>query len=130
MLPKVTEDQLRVLRRLADDVRDTLAEAGLPMTGDLSPGLRVGVRVEVDPADDEAGGVWVDWCTHPRMAEAAANCVAEGRVDDPVLTRQGDVQEAMQQALLAILTSAGFQASDPDHDYRPYELQVTAGPRP
>ncbi|MCO1578914.1 hypothetical protein M8C13_24470 [Crossiella sp. SN42] len=128
MLPKVSDARLRELRNLADDVRDTLAEAGLPITGDLAPGLRVGVRVEVDPADDEAGGVWVDWHTHPRMANAAADCVNEGRLDDPVLTRQGEVMEAMQQALLAILTSAGFQAGDPDHDYRPYELQVTAGP--
>ncbi|MGW0519451.1 hypothetical protein [Crossiella sp. NPDC003009] len=128
MLPKVTDARLRELRNLADDVRDTLAEAGLPITGDLAPGLRVGVRVEVDPADDEAGGVWVDWHTHPRMATAAADCVNEGRLDDPVLTRQGEVMEAMQQAMLAILTSAGFQARDPDHDYRPYELQVTAGP--
>ncbi|MCK2243024.1 MULTISPECIES: hypothetical protein [unclassified Crossiella] len=130
MLPKVSEDRLRALHGLAADVRDTLAEAGLPMTGDLAPGLRVGVRVEVDPADDEAGGVWVDWHTHPRLAEAAADCVNERRLDDPVLTRQGEVMEAMQQAMLAILTAAGFQAGDPDHDYRPYELQVTAGPRP
>jgi hypothetical protein len=36
--------------------------------------------------------------------------------------------EAMQTALLTILTSAGFQALDPDHDYRPYELQVVSGP--
>lgn len=129
MLPKVTAEELAALNALAEDVRDVLAEAGLPTTGDLAPGLRVGVRVEVDPGDDDAGGVWVAWRTHPQMALAAAVCVDEGRFDDPILTRQGDVLEAMQRALLEILTSAGFQASDPEHDYRPYELLVVSGPK-
>jgi hypothetical protein len=126
-VPRWTEEE-RSWLGLADQVLMALAEAGLPMAGDLPPGYRVGVGVEVNADDGEARGVWVGWHAHPRLAQAAADCVNEQRFDDPVLTRQGDVMEAMQAALLAILTAAGFQARDPDHDYRPYELQVVCGP--
>lgn len=126
-MPELTEEE-REWGLLAGDVREALAEAGLPMTGDLPVDLRVGVRVEVNADDGDASGVWVAWHTHPRLALAAAECVAQGRLDDPVITRKGDVMEAMQRALLDILTVSGFQASDPDHDYRPYELLVVSGP--
>ncbi|RKR90459.1 hypothetical protein BDK92_4832 [Micromonospora pisi] len=115
-------------KRLAARVRDTLAEAGLPVATENEPDYFAGVTVDVDPGDDEAGGVFVLWRPHRRLGNAVAESVTEQRIDDPVLRHFGAIAEAMRQAAWSILDSAGFTVADPNTDYRPLQLQVLAGP--
>lgn len=114
--------------RLAARVRDTLAEAGLPVAAENEPEYFAGVTVDVDPGDDEAGGVFVLWRPHRRLGNAVAESVTAQRVDDPVLEHFGAIAEAMRQAIWSILDSAGFTATEPHTDYRPLQLQVVSGP--
>jgi hypothetical protein len=114
--------------RLAAQVRDALAGAGLPVAPDRDDDYFAGVTVDVDPGDDDAGGVFVRWHPHRRLTNAAMAAVAEQRFDDPALGHFGAVAEAMRRAIWSILDAAGFALADPHTDYRPLELQVVAGP--
>jgi hypothetical protein len=121
--------------RLAAQVRDALAGAGLPVAPDrddclagATVGYFAGATVDVDPGDDDAGGVFVRWHPHRRLTNAALAAVAEQRFDDPALGHFGAVAEAMRQAIWSILDAAGFALADPHTDYRPLEIQVVAGP--
>ena len=110
---------------LANRVRNDLAAAGLTVTGDLEIDYRVGAHVMVDSEKDSAGGVWVAWKPHPHLAGAAATCLEDGRLDDPMVAQFGKVLEAMQVAMMTILQSAGYSVEDADEEYRPYELRIT-----
>ncbi|MFK3979962.1 hypothetical protein ACI2K4_06205 [Micromonospora sp. NPDC050397] len=115
-------------RGLAARVRNTLTEAGLPVAVENEPDYFAGVTVDVDPGDDEAGGVFVLWRPHRRLGNAVTESVTEQRTDDPVLEHFGAIAEAMRRAIWAILESAGFTVTDPLSDHRPLQLQVVAGP--
>jgi hypothetical protein len=124
-LEHVDETVLASWRRLAERVHDELVAAGLPMT--LFWGVKdAGAVVEVDPVADDSGGVWVSWQVHPRLSDAAADAVHQGRLDDPAIQRSGAVKQVMQTALLALLGGAGYQVEDPGHEYRPFQLRVVA----
>ncbi|MGW4461273.1 hypothetical protein [Micromonospora sp. NPDC004704] len=115
-------------KHLAAQVRGVLAEAGLPVAAEGDDDYFAGVTVDVDPGDDEAGGVFVLWRPHRRLGNAVVVSVTEQRMDDPVLRHFGAIAEAMRQAIWSILDSAGFTVTDPHTDYRPLQLQVVDGP--
>jgi hypothetical protein len=113
---------------LATVVRSELAAAGLPVMPEDHPAGTAGALVSVDRPDMR--GVLVDWHTHTVLMDAAM--AAWG--DDPL--REGEetrafrrmfdgIDDAMQEALRKILTTAGFEVVDTDNDYAPHELLVT-----
>ncbi|MEW2519919.1 hypothetical protein [Actinacidiphila alni] len=115
------------MRRLAGQVKDELALAGLPSATGAHPLVAQGVRVEIDALDDEDPGVVVSWRPHPSLAAAADRAVAARDVAAGTMRRFGEIERAMGPALAAVLGSAGFTL-DPDAGLPPHLLRVTAAP--
>jgi hypothetical protein len=129
MFERVSADQLAGMEALARRVRDELAAAGLPVPAPgLSPVLAAGAEVIVDDGADTAGGVFVSWTASPRLQACTSRAFRHRHMDDPLLRHSGEIAAAMMQAMVAILTSAGFTVQDANDDYRPYQLQVAGGP--
>ncbi|MCX4870085.1 hypothetical protein OHU11_01910 [Streptomyces sp. NBC_00257] len=129
MLEKVGAEVLAERERIAARVRDELVAAGLPVTAPgLSPVLSQGVEVNVDPFDDDAGGVSVSWRSSPRLENCVLRAARHSLLDDPALAHQQVVLEAMLAAITAILTSAGCTVRDSRNDYAPFTVDVPAGP--
>jgi hypothetical protein len=111
--------------RLADDVREDLLAAGLPVAASNSE-FAPGAYVYVDNlTDEDGGGVWVDWNEHFVPRWAGMHAVNEGREDDPVFTFAGAVADIMEEALFQILTAAGYTVEKDANDMAPYHLRVT-----
>lgn len=129
MLEKVGAEVLAERERIAARVRDELVAAGLPVVAPgLNPVLSHGVKVTVDPFDDDAGGVSVAWRSSPRLESCVLRAAKLNLLDDPALAHQRAVLEAMLAAVAAILGAAGFTVRDSLNDYAPFTLQVLAGP--
>jgi len=115
--------------RVASAARNELAAAGLPVVvPSLAPKLAVGADVTIDPIDDTAGGVFIEWHASPRLTDCAVTALRHKRTDDPALRHNGAVQKAMAKAVAVILTAAGFSVGDAEDEYRPFALKVAAGP--
>ncbi|MEU2243976.1 hypothetical protein ABZ572_31780 [Streptomyces sp. NPDC018338] len=120
--PKAAPEVVAGWNDLADRVCGELARAGLPAhrgDRDAGPQNRPGADVHVDPLAD--GGVFVDWRTDEELTAAVVELFAKG-IDyadpPPVVRHHRDVHQFMQEALLGILASAGFQVEKPDpHTY-------------
>ncbi|MGW8764014.1 hypothetical protein ACWGN5_16075 [Streptomyces sp. NPDC055815] len=120
--PRAPAELLAAWHELADRVCRELALAGLPahrgdLDGDRPAGS--GADVHVDRMLD--GGVFVNWRTDPALTAPAIELFARG-IDyenpPPVVRHHRDVHRFMQDALLGILASAGFQVEVPDpHTY-------------
>lgn len=129
MLEKAGAEVLAERERIAARVRDELVAAGLPVVASgLNPVLSQGVEVNVDPFDDDAGGVSVGWRSSPRLESCVLRAVKLSLLDDPAFEHQRVVLEAMLAAITAILVSAGFTVRDSLNDYAPFTLEVPAGP--
>lgn len=116
--PKATRDVMDRREELADKACDALVHTGLPAYRGTSQG-GPGANVQVDPLAD--GGVLVEWRTQEELATAAANLL-ESEVDPsnlPHAIRHYEiVQTCMRDAVLHILTSAGFHVERADaHTY-------------
>jgi hypothetical protein len=126
-------DTLYERRMLALGVRGELAAAGLPIAAeDLSYYFGLGAEVQVDYARNvPPGGIWVRWCPHPRLREAAVK-VAEALLHecahDPTVKHEGAVSKAMADAIFAILVSAGYKVVYSDDSLRPFALRVVSRP--
>ncbi|CAM5426954.1 hypothetical protein [Streptomyces tanashiensis] len=122
--PKAPPELLAEWSDLADRVCRELALAGLSARrGDLDGGRPVGpgVAVHVDPFADGGSGVYVDWRTDEELTTAAVE-LFEKDIDftdpPPLVRHHRDVHRFMQEALLGILASAGFEVEVPDpHTY-------------
>lgn len=103
---------------LADEVCRELGRAGLAVhRGDLCGGARKEPGARVHVAHFVEGGVFVNWCTEAELRDAALDLFARG-IDyanpPPVVRHHNTVLQHMRAALLAILTSAGFDVEEPD----------------
>ncbi|MFI7675215.1 hypothetical protein [Actinophytocola sp. NPDC049390] len=127
--PDLADDE--VLRRrhtLAANVRDDLSAAGLPIVAE-SATLGTGVLVEVDPLDDESGGVIVDWTTHFMLRSAATDALSAGHRDHPAIRYSGTVSKIMHDAVADILETAGYTLLRDYNDMSPYTILVTGQER-
>ncbi|MCL2550676.1 MAG: hypothetical protein FWE75_00860 [Actinomycetia bacterium] len=118
---------LVAMRRLAAQVQDELALAGLPVAAGLHQLVSQGVRVEIDALDDDDPGVVVTWRPHPSLANAADRAVAARDVGAGTMQRFGEIQRAMLPAIAAVLTAAGF-VIDTEAGLPPHAVRVTAAP--
>ncbi|MEU3981700.1 hypothetical protein AB0F77_16615 [Streptomyces sp. NPDC026672] len=119
---KAPPDIIAQRTAVAEEACRALARAGIPVhRGDLGDGSegRPGAEVHVDPL--AVGGVLVEWNTEAELTTAAVNLLADGVAPSnlPYLIRHYEtVQTCMRDALLGILTSAGFHAEKADgHTY-------------
>ncbi len=125
---RADDEVLRRRHALAADVRDELSAAGLPVVADRST-LGTGALVEVDPLDDESGGVVVDWNTHFMLRSAAMDALSEGRHNDSALHYSGTVSKIMLGAIADILETAGYTLLRDYNDMSPYSILVTGHER-
>ena len=122
-----SDQTMTAMRRLAGQVQDELALAGLPVTAGLHPLLSQGVRVEIDALDDDDPGVVVSWRPHPSLANAADRAVAARDVGAGTMQRLGEIQRAVIPAVAAVLTASGF-VLDTESGLPPHVVRVTAAP--
>ncbi|MEV1119647.1 hypothetical protein AB0I91_31730 [Actinosynnema sp. NPDC049800] len=117
------------LERLARQARDELAAAGLPLSHEgLAPDLQCGVTVRVTMWEPDDGVVHADWRPSPRLSRVAVDALRHKHLDHPALHQQGAVSQAMADAVITILTAAGFTARHTTNDYLPYGVDVLAAP--
>ncbi|ACU72879.1 hypothetical protein Caci_4009 [Catenulispora acidiphila DSM 44928] len=131
MFEKASGEELAERQRVAAWVREELAIAGLPTVGNDEHGLHGdvnGVLVEVDEGDDTAGGVILSWACSDRLTDRIVGAVADRRFEDPAIWHAGAVRQAMNAAVVQILTAAGFTVVDNPNDMHPQSLKVTAAP--
>jgi|SRR5215469_893602 len=124
----VSGDALQSLNLLAELVYGALELAGLPahlQPKDLSIS---GAEIDIDTGDDAGSGVYVFWHPHPAVADAAADRIQRGQFSDPVIKRSGTISLYMKDAIINILTSAGFEVEESRDDLRPFTVRVIAGP--
>jgi hypothetical protein len=114
--------------QLAGGVLVELQLAGLPTSLISDAAFSVGAEIEVDPGDDEAGGVFVTWRPDERLSGAAAESVRNGRFDDAVVQHSGSVALFMRNAIIEILKSAGFSVEPSMDDMRPLSAHVISAP--
>jgi hypothetical protein len=128
MWERADEETMRRRRALAIYLREDLAAAGFPLTpgGLHESALTCGVNVSIDEANDGTGsGVYVEWETHHVLRSASMHAVFSGRSDEPAATYNGAVHSAMEDALFAILTAAGYTVEKGRDEYAPYRLDVS-----
>ncbi|MFJ9456383.1 hypothetical protein ACIRST_14980 [Kitasatospora sp. NPDC101447] len=122
--------------RLAQRVRNELAAAGLPV---VAPGLAVevavGAEVIVDMADLLFFGegdpeVVVTWRVGPQLRSNVIADAMHQRGVTAAIRQCGEVEAAMADAVIAILSAAGFTARNHGNDLSPFDVQVLAGPQP
>ncbi len=109
---------------LADAVRAELTAVGLTVLG-LEDGYG-GVRITVDE------GVWVSWRPGPQLAAASGAALRRGayRGDErhPAMTYWLVAVKAVNGAIAAVLSAAGFDIREDADEYRPGELLVESRP--
>lgn len=113
-------------RRLADDVCSALRYAGMSahiMTDEVMPGA----EVEVDPGDDDAGGVFVTWIKSPEFVSAVAAEVASLNQSAPVVALSEDVSRCMRDAIIRLLERFSFRSIPYDDGLRPPSVKVVSG---
>ncbi|MEU8779169.1 hypothetical protein [Streptomyces sp. NPDC048606] len=119
--------------RLAEQVRDELTAAGLPVASPgLAPEPAVGALVRVDAWNHHFHGeeieVVVSWKGSSRLRSNAMRDARQHRGVTPAIRQYGETQMAMAAAVIAILSAAGFTARDHDNDMSPFDVRVLAGP--
>ncbi|MEV0897996.1 hypothetical protein [Actinoplanes sp. NPDC049802] len=121
MTPEVEAE----LERLADKVHATLRLAGFnPQFRDFSIDQDLAgavVEIEVESGNE---GVFVYWQTSVPLTQAVVKAVRARDSADRACEINGDITEGMLDALLAILTSAGFEVEEAG-GYRDLQVQVT-----
>jgi hypothetical protein len=128
MWERADEETIKRRMALARGVREDLAAAGFPLTpGHFhEPALTCGVNVSTDEANDGSGsGVYVEWETHNVLRSASMHAVFSGRSDEPSVEYNGTVHSAMEDALFAILTAAGYTVEKGRDEYAPYRLDIS-----
>lgn len=129
--PKVPGARLTGFRHAANSAVQTLQAAGLPTvvaTDPLHPPTGPGVVIAIDPGDDAAGGIWAHWECADAVGERAGHDLLTGRHDSPSIAFHGAVVEAMQKAIIAILTASGFTVRASDDDIQPFAIRVVEVP--
>ncbi|MBM9624326.1 hypothetical protein JE024_37825 [Streptomyces zhihengii] len=119
--------------RLAEQVRDELTAAGLPVASPgLAPELAIGAMVRVDAWNHHFHGeeieVVVSWKVSSRLRSNAMRDARQHQGVTPAIRQSGETQIAMAAAVIAILSAAGFTARDHDNDMSPFDVRVLAGP--
>jgi hypothetical protein len=113
---RASEGVLAERRQIAADVCEVLRYAGIPaylMTDPLGPS---GAEVEVDEANDEAGGVIVNWRASPDLLREVAERTENGQVDAREIKIAVSISRHIRDAMVQILEEFGFSAVPLDDD--------------
>ncbi|MEU2583029.1 hypothetical protein ABZ612_08715 [Streptomyces avermitilis] len=125
-------NEINRLRQLATAVKADLSRSGLVVRDageepdrQTAPG---GLEIDLDQVDDEAGGLWLTWELHPAVRQSVREAVQQGRTGDPVIQASVAVHERTAEAIVCMLTAAGYEAEQSDASHRPFAVRVLTGP--
>ena len=125
---RASESVLAERRQIAADACEVLKYAGIPadlMTDPLGP---AGAGVEVDEANDEAGGVIVNWRASPDLLREVAERTKNGQVDAWEIKIAVSISRHIRDAMVQILEEFGFSAVPLDDDsYHMPAIQILRG---
>ncbi|MGW1066203.1 hypothetical protein ACWD4F_17005 [Streptomyces aureus] len=121
------------LRRLAVAVKVHLSRSGLVVRdAGAEPDRRTapgGLVIDLDPVDDEAGGLWLTWELHPAVRQSVREAV-QRRTGEAVIQASVDVHERTAEAIVCMLDVLGYEAERSDASHRPFAIRVLTGPGP
>lgn len=127
MYERASAEVLAERARIAERVCGELMAAGLPITSnDGSTDCDHGALVIAD--DRVSGAVIVEWICHPLLLARLVQAPLTNPGSDPVVGHHGRVKEAMNAAITAILTSAGFAVVANPDDMDPLTLKIAQAP--
>ncbi|MEU8629324.1 hypothetical protein [Streptomyces sp. NPDC048669] len=122
---KASATEIAERNDLAERAAEALTMAGFTVHRDVNQlSDALGALVWVDPADDSRGGVFVQWSVSSSLNDTAVESALKGEIQAPAFRHFSFVTEHMYATLIAILGSAGFQASDADDDMSPYLIRI------
>ncbi|WP_127507082.1 hypothetical protein [Actinoplanes solisilvae] len=99
---------------MAKKVCAALGYAGVRvLAGDRLP-VEGGALVEVDAANDEAGGVYVNWEPSPELSKTVRDSLMAGHRHGPVFDLYGSISLSMRNALTEVLRHSGFRVDPVD----------------
>jgi hypothetical protein len=107
------------------DARAALIAVGIPAFDTQSLSSTGGARFEVDAGDDAAGGIYVSWRFSRDLEEELGRYYLRKDFTHPTLKYSGQVRRTMRDAILAVLTAAGFSAQPSKDDMRPLAISIS-----
>ncbi|MEU5698493.1 hypothetical protein ACFFS2_23285 [Streptomyces aurantiacus] len=133
---KATPDEISRRCQLAERVRQDLSASGLTVHPADERGVTAaeggGLEIELDDLDDAGGGVWLHWQLHTRTQDEVRAALRRGQADgplsDPLLKAASQTYQHMATAIIAMLTTLGYEAEHSRDDYRPHAVRVIAPP--
>ncbi len=124
----ISASQQHRLEGLAASACRRLVAAGLPARVETNHEIIAGVEISVDTGDDAGGGVYAEWTCGQDARQAVMDAFEQGQFDGPATDDMGAICGAMQTAIFAILSAAGFAVELVDQEIAPYGVRVTAEP--
>lgn len=125
MFPHVSAGKADELRELARAVKAALIAHGINVVEPSGAPLWGGAKIEVDTGFDAAGGVYVSWRLSPELGTDVSHHLMEGDREHEIVKQAGRIRRAMQESLIAILLSAGYNARAAEDDMRPLSVKVS-----
>jgi hypothetical protein len=113
---RASEDVLAERRQIAADVCEALKYAGIPAYLTTEPLGPAGAQVEVDEANDEAGGVLINWRASPDLLREVAEKTENGQVDAREIKIAVSISRHVRDAMIQVLEEFGFSAIPLDDD--------------
>ena len=108
---------------LVDRVAAVFRQAGLPAHADAPASGGFGVQAPA-PADPAEVGAYVVWNASDELNEPAFARLLDNDLEHPSVLHMGRTLEAMAEAMLAILASAGLNARMSGDDLAPATVVV------
>ncbi|MFJ9041855.1 hypothetical protein ACIRF8_35480 [Streptomyces sp. NPDC102406] len=126
---RADEQSVAEWNRLAETVVRELRLAGFTATPGPGRDAVPGAQVVVDPLGDGGGGVFVSWHRDPALTRDVLEKMTHGEDvrQMPEVRHSGVIAAEMHRAMLAILNSAGFTATDGSTDMDPFTIRVEPG---
>ena len=121
---RAPEHVLTKRREIAGDVYVALKYAGIPaylMTEPLGP---AGAEVEVDEANDEAGGVFINWRASPDLLQEVAEKTQSGQANAREVKLAESISRHRRDVMVQILKEFGFSVVPFDDGIRLPAVQV------
>jgi hypothetical protein len=113
------------LKDLAARVKLALINSGISVVDPSSVTSSGGAKVEIDTGDDDSSGVYVYWALAPSLSTDVSQHLLAGESGHVVVKQSGRIRIAMQEAIIAILDSSGFNAQVTSDDMRPLAVSVS-----
>ena len=121
---RASEYVLDKRREIASDACVVLKYAGIPAYLMTEPSGPAGAEVEVDEANDEAGGVFVNWRASPDLQQEVAEKAKSGQADAREVKLAESISRHVRDVMIQIIKEFGFSVIPFDDGIRLPAVQV------